>query len=90
MGALRKRDAPKNTRSSEGVSRTSEEVKAGVRRQRSRLASVGMDILKEHIELPIRQISANDRIQFYSRGKGKIGTLLAGRVDVCGMTGYGG
>jgi hypothetical protein len=55
-----------------------------------------MDILKEHIELPIRQIlsgdrtSTDDHIQFYSRGKAKIGPLLAGRVDVCGLTGYGG
>ncbi len=45
-----------------------------------------MDILKEHIELPIRQFfsgdrtSTDDRIQFNSRGKGKIGPLLAGRV----------
>jgi hypothetical protein len=55
-----------------------------------------MDILKEHIELPIRQYfwgdrtSTDDRIQFYSRGKGKIGPLLAGRIDVSGLTGYGG
>jgi hypothetical protein len=55
-----------------------------------------MDILKEHIELPIRQYfwgdrtSTDDRIQFYSRGKGKIGLLLAGRIDVSGLTGYGG
>jgi hypothetical protein len=55
-----------------------------------------MDILKEHIELPIRQYfrgdrtSTDDRMQFYSRGKEKIGPLLAGRIDVCGLTGYGG
>jgi hypothetical protein len=55
-----------------------------------------MDILKEHIQLPIRQFfsgdrtSTDDRIEFYSRGKGKIGPSLAGGVDFRGLTGYGG